>query len=1115
MTLLSSNRPAPARDAEPGKTGRRGRRAGPPPDAPARSGRRGRHAAPAPDAKAASGSRRRRADSPPPPLTRRRQPTPKAVLLVAAFGAFLAFLDSTIVNIAFPDIQRHFHSDLGDLSWVLNAYNIVFATFLVAAGRLTDLLGRKRMFIHGLVLFTVASGLCAISGSVTQLVVFRVLQGIGAAILVPASLALVVEAFPAARRAHGVNLWGAAGAIAAGLGPPIGGALIEALDWRWVFLVNIPLGIAAVVVARRSLVESRAAGRRRVPDLRGALLLAAALSLLTLGLIKGPDWGWASLPAIGTLVGAAVAMMGFVVSSRSHPAPLVEPAFLRIRTFVAGSGLTAVASIGFYAYLLTHVLFLNYVWHYSLLKAGLAVAPAALVAAVVAAVLGRVADKHGYRLIVGIGALIWAGSLLWYVFFVGSEPDFLGAWLPGQILQGIGVGATFPLLGSAALAGLAKGSSYATASGVTGTVRQVGAVMGVALLVILVGTPAPGQAEEVLRRGWVMAAVCFIVVAIGAVLLGRTRRAAAESVEPAPAGLDAPQATPQPALVQVPPAAVVPAGSEARGMVPAGSEARGTQIPSTSPRVDMLEALRSAGVAGRQVELEAGTYLFRAGDVSDSLYVVRRGRLQVLDDDGGVVAELMRGELVGDLGLLLDMPRVASVRAVRDSSLTQLTKEEFGKVADASALSALTSVLAKRHPTARTAPRRTSSDVVVAVVGADPGAQVAMVAGELCTALSKRLRVIAPGRVDRDGLERAEQAADRVVLQAGAEDVAWREFCLRVADRVVLVAGDPNPPAEPLPARVVGADLVLAQPAAGREHWREWEELLTPRSTTAIRPGGCADDLRALAARIAGQSVGLVFSGGGARTFAHIGVLEELEAAGIVVDRFAGASFGAIPAALAACGMNAEAVDAHIYEHFVRNNPIGDFTLPSKAIVRGERAVAALRTVFGERLVEELPKQFRTVSVDLLARRSVVHRSGRLADAIACSGRLPGLAAPMIYNGALHVDGGVLDNLPVGALAGQEGPLIAVNIATGGTPAKAGKDARRLRVPSIGDTLMRTMTIGSGIAAESALAQADVVIQPNTGDVGFLEFHQIDRAREAGRMAAREAMPQIMAVMHS
>lgn len=613
--------------------------------------------------------RRRRVHA---PLTRRRQPSSSAVLLVAAFGAFLAFLDSTIVNVAFPDIQRHFHSDISDLSWMLNAYNIVFAAFLVAAGRLADLMGRKRVFILGVALFTVASGLCAIAESVGELVAFRVLQGIGAAVLVPASLGLVVEAFPAERRAHGVNLWGAAGAIAAGLGPPIGGALIEADGWRWVFLVNLPLGVFAVLAARRALVENRAAGRRRVPDVRGAVLLAFALGLLTLGLIKGPDWGWASLPTSGSLLAAAVAMVGFVMSSRHHPAPMVEPTLLRIQSFVAGTGLTAVASAGFYAYLLTHVLFLNYVWGYTLLEAGMAVAPAALVAAVVAAVLGRVADRHGYRFIVGIGALIWAASLLWYLKVVGSQPDFLGEWLPGQILQGIGVGATFPLLGSAALARLAKGGSYATASAVTGTIRQVGAVIGVAVLVILVGTPAPGAAEEALRHGWALAAICFVAVGIGALSLGRIRPVPA-AVEPPPGPPVAPlgaRRPPRPAPVASPAAAVAP-------------------TPKTSREVNLLEALRFARPDTQQIELQAGSYLFHAGDVSDALYVVRSGRLQVLAGDGAkdeVVAELGRGQVVGELGVLLDAPRSASVRAVRDSSLMRVTKAEFAKIADAGVL---------------------------------------------------------------------------------------------------------------------------------------------------------------------------------------------------------------------------------------------------------------------------------------------------------------------------------------------------------------------------------------------------------------------------------------------
>ncbi|KAA1247995.1 MFS transporter [Mycobacterium simiae] len=1039
-------------------------------------------------------------------MTRRRQPSPAGVLLVAACGAFLAFLDSTIVNIAFPAIQRYFPgSSIGSLSWVLNGYNIAFAAMLVAGGRLADLLGRKRTFIYGVVLFTVASGLCAMSDTVGQLVGFRVLQGIGAAILVPASLGLVVEAFGVTRRAHGVALWGAVGAIASGLGPPIGGALVDASSWRWVFLVNLPLGILAVLVARRGLVESRAAGRRRVPDLRGSALLAIALGFSTLGLVKGPEWGWASAAVIGSLTAAAVALAGFVMSSRKHPAPLIEPAFLRIGSFVAGNTLTLVASAGFYAYLLTHVLFLNYVWGYNLLQAGLAVAPAAFVAAVVAAALGRVADQYGYRVIIISGALIWAGSLLWYIERVGAEPDFLGAWLPGQLLQGLGVGATLPLLGGAALAGLAHGSSYATAAAVMASTRQLGAVIGIALLVIVIGTPARGAADEGLRRGWALAAVCFAVVAVGAVLLGRANRSGHHTVaEPDPAPrLDLLTPRPAPrhaASIELPPAT--------------GGEDPLAALPLFAG-LDTV-ALAELRHCAEQVELAGGSYLFRAGEPSDALYVIRNGRLQVLRDDV-VVTELGRGEVVGELGLLIDAPRSASVRAVRDSTLVRLTKVQFDKITDSGVLSALVRTLATRlHQAPRPAVAHPTPEVVIAVVGVDADAPELMVATELVNALSGRLQVVNPGHLDRDGLERAERAADKVVLHASADDAAWRDFCIRDADRVVLVAADPGLVPERLPARASGADLVLTGPPATREQRRAWEELITPRSVSEIRPLHAATDLRPLAARIAGNSVGLVLGGGGARAFAHLGVLDELETAGIMVDRIAGTSMGALIAAGAAMGMNAAAVDANVYETFVRNNSAGDYTLPSKGLVRGRRTSVALYKTYGERLVEELPREFRCVSVDLLERRAVIHRRGPLAEVLACTISLPGLFPPKRYDGSLHVDGGVLDNLPVSALDRRDGPVIAVHIGTGREARRgpAVNNARLTRVPPISDTLMRTMTIGSSMASEAALAQADLVIRPDTSAIGLLEYHQIDRAREAGRSATRQVLPQIAELLH-
>ena len=232
---------------------------------------------------------------------------PSRVLLVASFGAFLAFLDATIVNVAFPSIRESFPgTTIGELSWVLNAYNIVFAALahpLRPADRPrrpAPVVRRRGRRLHRRVRRCAGSPRPSSCSSLA-----RVVQAFGAAMLVPASLALVIAAFPAERRAHAIGVWGATAAVAAGVGPPIGGALVELGGWRWAFLVNLPFGLVAVWAARHELVESRAPGRRTMPDLVGAALLVVSLALLNLGIVKGSDWGWASPAVLGSFVGAA------------------------------------------------------------------------------------------------------------------------------------------------------------------------------------------------------------------------------------------------------------------------------------------------------------------------------------------------------------------------------------------------------------------------------------------------------------------------------------------------------------------------------------------------------------------------------------------------------------------------------------------------------------------------------------------------------------------------------------------------------------------------------------------------------------------------------------------
>ena len=302
-------------------------------------------------------------------MTVRRRPSPRTVLAIASLGGVIAFVDATVVNIAFPDITRSFPgASVSALSWVLNAYNVVFAAFLMAGAAMADSLGRRRVFVVGLELFTVGSLLCAIAPSAGALIAFRVVQALGAALLVPSALALVLQAFQPARRSHAVALLSAVSAAAAGLGPSLGGLLVTAADWRLVFLVNVPIGVAAVL-ARRRLAESRAPGRRRIPDLPGTLLFACAIGALVLGIVQGQQWGWGSAPILGCLAGALTCGAVVVWRCTWHRSPVIDLSLLKIRTVSVANAMTVIGAAGFYGYTLSNVLFLTGLWRYSVLQA--------------------------------------------------------------------------------------------------------------------------------------------------------------------------------------------------------------------------------------------------------------------------------------------------------------------------------------------------------------------------------------------------------------------------------------------------------------------------------------------------------------------------------------------------------------------------------------------------------------------------------------------------------------------------------------------------------------------------------------------------------------------------
>ncbi len=300
---------------------------------------------------------------------------PGAVFTVVVAAIFMSNLDLFIVNVALPSIGRDFGgASLAGLSWVLNAYAIVFAALLVPAGWLGDRTGQRRVFLAGIAIFTLASAACAAAPDLAVLVAARVVQAAGAAALIPTSLALLLAATPPDKRPGRVRAWAAVGGVSAALGPVVGGLLVQ-LDWRWVFLVNLPIGAAALLAGVRVLPHPPARDNERLPDLLGVVLLTAGIGGVTGGLVEGPTWGWSSAGVIALLGGAAVVIAWFLWRCSHHERPLVELHLLRIPAFRSATAALFVFSIGFAAMLLSNVLWCQTVWHYSALRTGLAIAP--------------------------------------------------------------------------------------------------------------------------------------------------------------------------------------------------------------------------------------------------------------------------------------------------------------------------------------------------------------------------------------------------------------------------------------------------------------------------------------------------------------------------------------------------------------------------------------------------------------------------------------------------------------------------------------------------------------------------------------------------------------------
>ncbi|MCW2524489.1 MAG: drug resistance transporter, EmrB/QacA subfamily protein [Frankiales bacterium] len=437
----------------------------------------------------------------------RRHVHPAVILAVLSSASFLAQLDVWITNVGLPAIGSGVGArSLSDLSWVLNGYAIVYAALLVPAGRLADRFGRKAGFLLGLAIFAVASVGAGLSSDIWVLVGFRALQALGAAVLTPSALGLVLTTAPADKVSQYVKIWFTSGALSATAGPVLGGLLVEA-SWRWLFLVNVPVVVIAAVLAVRLVPNTRHEQDVRFPDLLGGLILILGVGAFALGLVEAPSWGWSSARFIVAMALAALGVIGFLTRSARHPVPVIDLTLFRDRIFSAANLGAVLAFASFSIMLLSAILWMQGHWHYSAIRTGLGSAPGPVMFALFAAVADMLQQRFRVRasVIAAVGFIIAAVGSVMFAVLVHSDPNYVSGILPCWLILGTGFGLAVPTTISAATLDL-KPAQAATGSAIVSMALQLGAVIGISILVAILGVASSGAGLHVFRVGWVVAA---------------------------------------------------------------------------------------------------------------------------------------------------------------------------------------------------------------------------------------------------------------------------------------------------------------------------------------------------------------------------------------------------------------------------------------------------------------------------------------------------------------------------------------------------------------------------------------------------------------------------------
>jgi EmrB/QacA subfamily drug resistance transporter len=465
----------------------------------------------------------------------RHTTNPWVILVLVCIAQFMVVLDATVVNVALPSIQKDLHMSEENLQWVVNAYTLVFGGFLLLGGRAGDLLGRKRLFLFGLVVFTAASLLDGLAVSEGMLIGSRALQGLGAAFISPAALAIVSTTFKeGSDRAKALGVWAAIAIGGSAVGLVLGGALTQTLSWPWIFFINVPVGVVALVLAIRLVPESKDENAHRSFDVAGAVTVTAGLMALVYAIVQAEQQGWTSAQTIGTFAASILLLASFVVIELRAKAPLVRLSIFRVRSLATANSVMFLVASGLFAMFFFNSLYIQRVLGYGPLEAGLAFLPFTAGIMASAGFASNFAPKLGIRLVSGLGMVVATVGLL-LMTRIPVDGSYVADVLPSLLLVSLGMGAVFVSLTLVATTGLAD-EDQGLASGLFNTSQQVGGALGLAILSTVAAgrsVPIDGDAAAGLVHGfhYAFAGSAIFLIAGLVVMLAMLRAHDVEGIE--------------------------------------------------------------------------------------------------------------------------------------------------------------------------------------------------------------------------------------------------------------------------------------------------------------------------------------------------------------------------------------------------------------------------------------------------------------------------------------------------------------------------------------------------------------------------------------------------------